>query len=278
MIKTNIWYILWFGVYFNYSFYFLQSIFGAQAFIINVLFYAFSLFVAHFFGDTIFKILEGARILETKREKEYLLPLFEEVYQDVKELYPSLPKIKLHIVDTMTANAMAIGNHTVAVTQGAIDTFSAEELKGIIAHEISHIYYGDTKVAIINTIGNGIFAVLTFFIKLFIRGLEYIAMMCESTVIQAVLNLLRYLLELCIFVMLWLGELILSFNSRSNELKADKFAFDTGYGGQLTEALYIIQKMSLGQKMKLVHKMIASHPRTSKRIGRLEELEDQAII
>ena len=75
----------------------------------------------------------------------------------------------------------------------------------------------------------------------------------------------------------WVGNIILSFNSRANEFRADSFAFELGYGNQLADALYIIQKMSLGQKMKVVKRMQSSHPRTSTRIGRLEALEDGEI-
>jgi len=169
---------------------------------------------------------------------------------------------------------MAVGSHTVAVTQGAVATFNSEELKGVIAHEIAHIYYGDTKAVIINTIGNGIFSILVFIVKLFLKAMELIAKKMESPVLQAVFNLFRFIFELFTFGLLWVGDFILSFNSRGNELKADKFAFKIGYGEELTASLYIMQKISLGGKMKLVTRMLASHPRVSKRIGRLEALTD----
>ena len=277
IIKTNILYIIWFLVYFYFTIVFISPIFGKDTFIISFFLYSISLAVAYLFGDIIFSLIEGARRLYTKREKQYLIPIFEEVYQDVKEIYPSLPKLRLHIIDSLTVNAVAIGRRTIAVTQGAVDTFNREELKGIFAHEISHIYYGDTRAVIINTIGNGIFAILSVAIKLFLRFIEWIAMMCDSKVIQAVFNLIRFIFEWFVFCILWLGAIILSLNSRGNEFKADKFAYETGYGEQLTQALYIIQKMSLGQKMNVVIKVISSHPHVARRIGRLEELEEKEI-
>ena len=45
----------------------------------------------------------------------------------------------------MYVNAFAIGRNTIAVTMGAIETFSSDELKGIIAHEFGHLSNGDTN-------------------------------------------------------------------------------------------------------------------------------------
>jgi Zn-dependent protease with chaperone function len=74
---------------------------------------------------------------------------------------------------------------------------------------------------------------------------------------------------------MFLGTVILSANSRNNEYQADEFAHQIGYGGDLIESLYLLQKMSLGEEMALVERMTASHPLLAKRIGRLEMLQEQ---
>ena len=275
MLKRNNLYILWFFVYFYLTFIMLRHSFGEQTFGLCVLFYLSSLSIAIMCGDTIFSIIEGTRILETKREKEYLEPIFEEVYQSAKETYPSLPKIKLHIIDSLTVNAIAIGRHIIAVTQGAVDTFSREELKGVMAHEIAHIYNGDTKAVILNTIGNGIFAIVVVIIKLVLLIWEYFSMAFESKLLQFIFSAVRIIFEMLVFYILWVGKFILSLNSRGNEFRADQFAFEVNYGEQLIESLYLVQKMSLGEKMNLIKRMQSSHPRTSKRIGRLEKFVDE---
>ena len=234
IIKTNIFYIIWFLVYFRYTFFFLLPFYRGKAIVAAIILYGVSLTIAYFFGDIIFSLLEGSRPIETKREKEYLIPIFEEVYQDVKEAYPSIPKIRLHIIDTLAVNAMAFGRHTVAITQGAIETFNSEELKGVIAHEMSHIYYSDTKMEAINTIGNGIITIIVIIIKLFLKLCEFICQLFNSTVMQAVFNFIRFIFEVFVFLMLWAGNFILSFNNRGNEFKADRFAYESGYGEHLT--------------------------------------------
>lgn len=73
------------------------------------------------------------------------------------------------------------------------------------------------------------------------------------------------------------GNIILSINNRENEYSADRFAFKIGYGEDLISALYLMQKMSLGEDMRLIQRMQASHPHIAKRIGKLEYLEDKEI-
>ena len=74
---------------------------------------------------------------------------------------------------------------------------------------------------------------------------------------------------------MFIGNIILSANSRNNEFQADEFAFTIGFGEDLIESLYLLQKMSLGEEMELVERMTASHPLIAKRIGRLETLQEQ---
>lgn len=89
------------------------------------------------------------------------------------------------------------------------------------------------------------------------------------------LSLFRFLFNLILFVFMFLGTVILSANSRNNEYQADEFAHQIGYGEELIESLYLLQKMSLGEEMALVERMTASHPLLAKRIGRLEMLQEQ---
>jgi len=77
--------------------------------------------------------------------------------QEAPELYQMLanlaekaemPTPKLYLVPTNAANAFATGrdpNHAaVAVTQGIVDLLSADELQGVIAHELTHVRNRDT--------------------------------------------------------------------------------------------------------------------------------------
>ena len=67
--------------------------------------------------------------------------------------------------------------------------------------------------------------------------------------------------------------MILALNSRTNEIEADTFAHDIGYGKELTTSLYLLQKISLNTGVGLMERMKASHPHMAYRIAHLERLE-----
>ena len=231
--------------------------------------------VAMLFGDIILRTLEGVRPIETADEREYLIPLFEDVCGDVKEVFPEMPKTKLYIIDNQTVNAQAIGKKTVAVTQGAISTFSRDELKAIIAHEMGHIYYGNTKAVLLNTIGNGIFSILVMVLRFILIILDFLQSPFEKQtkgLLHLLLDFVGWIVNSLEFLFLFVGNIILMGNSRSAEYTADKFAYTVGYGKELKESLYIMQKMSLTDQLKIIERLQASHPRVSRRIMKVEQL------
>lgn len=277
LLRNNFLYVLWFGVYFSIAWAILGH--DERSFFFCLLFYAVALLIALSpLGEWFLRLINHARRLETNREIDYLVPIFEEVYTEAKEQYAYLPEIKVYTIDSLVVNAYAIGRHTIAVTRGAMETFSGDELKSIIAHEIGHILYGHTTALLLNIIGNGIFSVFVIVAKCIITILDFIQTPVEvktKGISYLFISLLRFLFNVVLFVFMFIGNVILSANSRNNEYQADEFAHQIGYGEDLIESLYLLQKMSLGEEMELVEKMTASHPLLAKRIGRLETLQEQ---
>lgn len=228
-------------------------------------------------GEKLLRLLNHVRPLETKQETEYLQPLFDEVYDHVKEKYDNLIKIEVCVIDNMTVNAMALGKHTVAVTKGAIQTFTEDELKAVIAHEIAHIIYGNTIASLYVLIGNGIFSVLVLFAKLCIFLIDWLKSIFvgKRGFISFFLSLFQLLFELNILVFNFGLQIILTVNQRKNEFQADRFSYSIGYDTDMIEALYLLEKISLGDNSTIVQKMTASHPRITLRIKKLEELDEQ---
>lgn len=277
LLRNNFLYILWFGVYFSIAWLILGH--DEQSFFFCLLFYAIALVIALSpLGEWFLRLTSHARQLETNREIDYLVPLYEEVYTEAKEQYSYLPEIKIYTIDSLVVNAFAIGRHTIAVTRGAMETFSEDELKAVISHEIGHILYGHTTALILNVIGNGVFSVFVIVAKCVLSVLDLLQAPFEEKtkgISYLFLSMFRFLFNLILFVFMFLGNVILSANSRNNEYQADEFAHQIGYGGDLIESLYLLQKMSLGEEMALVERMTASHPLLAKRIGRLETLQEQ---
>jgi heat shock protein HtpX len=251
-----------------------------KSLVIVLILYAVSLSIALSpLGEILLRFMENCRKPATEKEINYLSPIFEEVYQKAIEENPKLNKnIKLYIMDAMYVNAFAIGSKTIAVTQGAVETFSRDELKGIIAHEFGHINYGHTRALLLTYVGNMIFSALVFILHLILILLQTISLIFTT---RNIMNIIFYLLTslfkalflVSLFLFVNVGDIILAFNSRAKEKEADTFAHTVGFGKQLIQSLYILQKISMNKKAKLSERLKATHPHTAYRIQHLESLE-----
>lgn len=249
----------------------------AKSFLMIFVVYAVSLIIGFSpLGEKLLRLLNRVRPLETKRETEYLQPLFDEVYERAKEKYKRLRKIEICVIDNMTVNAIALGRQTIAVTKGAMQTFTEDELKAVIGHEIAHLVHGDTVASIYAIVGNGILSVFVLLARLFLLLLDWgqSAITGKHSIFSALMLILRLYFEFCIWFFNFGLQVILSMNSRKNEFKADLFSYSIGYDSDMIEALYLLEKISLGDNSSIIQKMIASHPRITLRIKHLEEFDD----
>lgn len=249
----------------------------AISFLIVFVIYAMSLIIGFSsLGEKLLRLLNRVRPLETKRETEYLQPLFEEVYERTKEKYKKLRKIEICVIDNMTVNAMAIGRRTIAVTKGAMQTFTEDELKAVIGHEIAHLVHGDTMSTMYTIIGNGILSVFVLIARLFLLLLDWVQSIFtgKRSIFSALMLLIRLYFEFSIWFLNFGLQVILAINSRKNEFKADMFSYAMGYDSDMIEALYLLEKISLGDNSTIIQKMIASHPRITLRIKHLDELDE----
>ena len=277
-LTSNCAYIIWFALYFSIAWIVLGA--NLNSFILVSFIYGISITIALCpLGEEILRITENCREPATEQEKSYLLPIFEEVYQNAKEVAPELnDNIKLYIMDAMYVNAFAMGRKTVAVTRGAIATFTEDELKGILAHELGHILHGHTKALLLSLIGNFFFSAIVWIFRLMFFIVQVISnIVAHFNIVGVVLSIitfiLRILVDLSVLLFINLSQIILALNSRINEVQADRFAFEVGYGRELISGLYLLQKMSMGAEVSLIEKAKATHPHIAYRIEQLEILE-----
>ncbi len=99
---------------------------------------------SYWFSDKI--VLKMYRAKEAK-ENDY--PNLFNIVKDVSSR-AGIPMPKVYIVPGTISNAFAVGRNykhaAVAFTQGILDLMNEEELKGVAAHEISHIKNRDTLI------------------------------------------------------------------------------------------------------------------------------------
>ena len=204
--------------------------------------------------------------------QEYLLPLFEEVYEQAKIQNPRLSSnIKLFMNNDLMPNAFACASNTICVTKGAIQTFSREELQGILAHEFGHISNGDTKITMIFCIGNVLFMIFAFVMHLIYVFLYAVlrSRMGNSiflTIINGIKNLLKRLGNFIV-------SAIFSLNSRNCEKQADYFAHTIGFGEELKQSLFLLKQIDTSSDLSIMERIYATHPDLDTRIARLEQME-----
>jgi heat shock protein HtpX len=124
----------------------LGGFFGGQEGIYTAFFFSLLMNAGmYFFSDRIALSMSGAKPLPKKQYAE-LYAIIEDLTQKMR-----LPMPKMYIVPSAQANAFATGRSpdhaSVAVTEGILRTLSKEELRGVLAHELSHIKNRDILVA-----------------------------------------------------------------------------------------------------------------------------------
>jgi heat shock protein HtpX len=98
-----------------------------------------------------------------------------ELYRMVRQLAQraNLPMPRVYIMDNPQPNAFATGrnpqNSAVAVTTGLLNTLTHDEVAGVVAHELAHVYNRDTLTMTITATIAGAISMLAQF-GLFFRG------------------------------------------------------------------------------------------------------------
>ena len=248
------------------------------SFAIALFFYIVSVMVAFSpLGEKLFRYMSGIRSLETKQEKDYLNPIFKDVQRSIKRLgKPTKRRIEICVIDKMEVNACAVGRNTIAVTKGAMKFFTEEQLKGVIAHEMGHIGADDSKANIFLLIGSGYLYLFILLANLFILLADKITTVTgDKSIGKFLCSVFKAITNIFMFLFTFPMKIALAIESRKKEYRADRTAYKLGYGEDLISALYLLEKLNLGDNRDFMQKMTASHPRTTARIEQLESYVEQ---
>ena len=131
---------------------------GPQGMIIAFVFAMIMNFASYWFSDKIVLAMYRARELSPNEAPE--------LYNMVRELAGNagLPMPRIYVVPSQTPNAFATGRDpkhaVVAVTEGILRLLSMDELRGVLAHELSHIKNRDILIGSVAATLAGVIMIL----------------------------------------------------------------------------------------------------------------------
>ena len=127
--------LLWIGQYFG----------GPNGLVIALVFAAVMNLGSYWFSDRIVLTMYGARPLSEENAPD--------LFRIVRELATAaqMPMPRVYLIPSDSPNAFATGRSpehaAVAVTEGILRLLSVDELRGVLAHELSHVKNRDTLIS-----------------------------------------------------------------------------------------------------------------------------------
>lgn len=255
----------------------LGAIWGRSGLIIAAVFALAFNFVSYWFSDKI--------VLKLYRAKEAKVSQYPRLYQIVNELVKKakMPLPKVYIIPTDNPNAFATGRNpkhaAVAVTTGIMSLLNEKELRGVLAHELSHVKNRDILVSTIAATIAG--------------AIAFVASMARWSAILGGgrdRNNLLQLLAIGIITPI-IATLIHLAVSRSREYLADESGAKLLKDGSgLASALQKLEQASKTRPMRFgsqasahlfivnpfkglkVSSLMSTHPQTADRVKKLEKL------
>ena len=138
---------------------------GAQGMIIAFLLGAGMNFFAYWFSDKMVLRMYNAQEVD-EASSPYLYSMVKELAQRAQ-----IPMPRVYLIDEAQPNAFATGRNpdhaAVAATTGILRMLSARELRGVMAHELSHVKHRDILISTISATVAGAISSLAQFGMLF---------------------------------------------------------------------------------------------------------------
>ena len=126
-----------------------------KALLIGIVLYLVSLLIALSpVGEWILRLQTGCKKIQNDEQRNFIEPIFREVYDKAKKLDPSISdKVTLYMNHDEAPNAFATGRKTICVTEGML-YMPVEQIKATLGHEFGHLAHKDTDLILVVAVGN----------------------------------------------------------------------------------------------------------------------------
>lgn len=268
---------------------------GWLAFGAGVALYAVSLAIALSpVGEWILRLQTGCKPIKRKEQIAFIEPIFREVKEKAKKVYPMLPdNVQVFLCGERAPNAFATGRRTICITEGMLH-MPEDQIKAALAHECGHLANHDTDLILLVSVGNLVVSGIILAIRLLLIALQFLISVMASVLSVAGglaegLNIVTGAFKIAASFMnvayslvntyvlgtvawLWtkLGMLLVMHSGRAREFEADAGAFNMGHGEALCQLLD--QNACAESARGLFASLADSHPDRHERIARLQDL------
>ena len=250
---------------------------GAQGMLLAILFGGAMNLFAYWFSDTmVLRMYKAQEVDETSAPQ--LWRIVHELAQAAQ-----LPMPRVYLIDEAQPNAFATGRNpehaAVAATTGILQLLSARELRGVIAHELTHVKHRDILISTISaTIAGAVSSLAQFGLLFGGRDSE------RSNPVVSIL----------VLIIAPIAAMLIQFAiSRAREYEADRGGAEiSGNPNALADALGKIERYARGLPMEPaeehpataqmmiinpltgggVAELFSTHPSTEERIARLRAM------
>ncbi len=268
---------------------------GWMAFGAGVALYVVSLAIALSpVGEWILRLQTGCKPIKRKEQIEFIEPIFREVKEKAKKVYPMLPdNVQVFLSSEPAPNAFATGRRTICITEGMMH-MPEDQIKAALAHECGHLANHDTDLILLVAVGNLVVSGIILAIRILLIALQFMVSMMASVVsivggmgdglnlfagafkmatsiMNVAYNLVNtYVLGVVSWLWTKLGMILVMHSSRAREFEADAGAFNMGHGEALCQLLD--QNTCTESTRGLFASLADSHPDRNERIARLQDL------
>jgi len=252
-----------------------------QGYALSILLYCFSLAIALSpVGEWFLRLQTGCKEIQREDQREYIYPIFKEVYDKAKKQDPSIPDdVQLYINNSSAPNAFATGRKTICITEGLLH-IPEKQIKATLGHEFGHLAHKDTDMILLVSVGNLIvnliilgIRVLIGCIYIFFSILAIFASIIDHGLSAELGRFSYWMLTAGISGLIWIwtkvGTILVMKSSRSNEYEADSFSYELGYGNELCAML---DTVAVSNEKGLFANLASTHPDKQDRISRLQKL------
>lgn len=243
-------------------------------------------------GERLLRFVNHCYPLTDQAIIQRIMPIFNEAKRrasiTARSEGRSIPDdIELCYNDEPGMSAFATGRKTICFSKGILSA-SDEMLLAAFEHEFGHIAHHDTDSILLITVGNLIFSAIITFFRIGIVVWDIICKMIgiftggEDGFFMIIMGSFTSFLTMIfidLFMAIWtgIGNLLVLKSSRSQEYKADEFAFKCGKGRELQAMLTFLEGGNPAKTKGLFATLKSSHPATADRVAALQQLEASSV-